>query len=535
MTEGRAIGKDCERGTEFAWDDLWSRVVQRRESRPEIRVLEITDNSPALTYPTQRPPWFFSLILLTEARRPFETQLSFDFIGHSADEIVPQVFDEIVIHFQKPPPEDPVRLLYSLFRRGFIREKTFVSIVFPKAAVLATTFQQARGWLTGAKAADPSPHELMHAFLEMLRFREIRIREDASLKIPRSGRSTNFLLAEGLNSDFAEFMHERYIPGTWTEISDYEHVPRYLLARRYGSGKRVLDFACGVGFGSLILAESASSVLAVDISRDAVQWGERFYQQPNLHFAFNDDLAASLPPKSFDLVVCFEVIEHLATEHQTTLLKNLCRLLADGGLLLVSTPNPKATELYNSNPFHLAELRRDEFENLLRSHFRFVEISEQKAVPAILFSEKVSDNRAVSSFFDAPASLEKGSILNWIAVCSKEVGVVAPAAIFLDPKSDLIRARILSIREIDELRLRIQEQATRLNHQKEELRRYQLQVESLQEDIRKYRTRAKRLLEENRLVAMLSRLPLVSVIVRICQTVSNSSRRRLQLRNRPKT
>jgi 2-polyprenyl-3-methyl-5-hydroxy-6-metoxy-1,4-benzoquinol methylase/glycosyltransferase involved in cell wall biosynthesis len=486
MMEDSATDNDRKSGRPLRWDDFWSGVVRRHESKTDVRFLEITDTFPVLSSSPDRPPWSYSLILPAGVPATGEIPLTSDPTGRSADEIVPQVFDEVLIHFWNSLPEDPIHLVYSLFRRGFIREKTFISMVFREDAVLASTFQQAREWLADAKQPEPSPHDLIYAFLEMLRFREIEIRVEEDPVDSRQDHDGKFLVAEALKSDFAEFMHERYIPGTWTELSDYEHLPRYLLASGYASGKRVLDFACGVGFGSLLMAENARSVLAVDTSKDAIEWGRRFYRHPNLHFAFNDDLATSLPPKSFDLAVCFEVIEHLPTEQQKTLVDSFRRLLTDDGLLLISTPNPRATELYDSNPFHLAELRRDEFESLLRSRFGFVAISEQRALSAVMFGGIGDDNPTFSGFFDAPASQQGHSVLNWVAACSKSVEVIPPSAVFLDPKSEVIQQRIASIRQLDQLRLKGREQATQLStyrtlvsQQQEELNKYQAQAEAL--------------------------------------------------------
>ncbi|MBV9390948.1 MAG: class I SAM-dependent methyltransferase, partial [Verrucomicrobia bacterium] len=364
---------------------LWSRILQRHHASADVRFLEITDGSSLVNLLPDRPPWSYSLILLDS---PFPTDLPLpaEAIGRSSNEIVPQVFDEILIHFQKPPGEDPVLLFYSLFRRGFIRENTFVSLALPEDTLSVTSFPKAPERLKGTNAVDPSSDELAYAFLKMLRFRDIRVRKEGSVGNTGPESSGKFLVAEGANSDFAEFMHERYIPGTWTELSDYEHVPRYVLASSLALEKRVLDFGCGAGFGSSLLAEKANSVLAVDNSRDALQWAARFYSRPNLQFEPNDDLGAGLPPASFDLIVCFEVVEHLRTEGQAALIENFSRMLTPDGLLLVSTPNPNATRLYGPNPYHLAELRKDQFEGLLKSRFRFVAVSEQKALPSVIFN-----------------------------------------------------------------------------------------------------------------------------------------------------
>ena len=63
-------------------------------------------------------------------------------------------------------------------------------------------------------------------------------------------------------SEHLTFTGERFVPGIEGEIV-YEHVHRYAFARRYAAGRRVLDVACGEGYGSAILAETAASVTGV--------------------------------------------------------------------------------------------------------------------------------------------------------------------------------------------------------------------------------------------------------------------------------
>ena len=61
-----------------------------------------------------------------------------------------------------------------------------------------------------------------------------------------------------------EFTGERYVPGTAGEIA-HEHWHRYAFARRFVAGRRVADVACGEGYGSALLAESAATVVGIDI------------------------------------------------------------------------------------------------------------------------------------------------------------------------------------------------------------------------------------------------------------------------------
>ena len=67
-----------------------------------------------------------------------------------------------------------------------------------------------------------------------------------------------------------EFTGERYVPGVHGEIK-LEHLQRYALCRSVIRGRRVLDLACGEGYGSALLAREAKMVVGVDIDAMTVE------------------------------------------------------------------------------------------------------------------------------------------------------------------------------------------------------------------------------------------------------------------------
>jgi SAM-dependent methyltransferase len=168
-----------------------------------------------------------------------------------------------------------------------------------------------------------------------------------------------------------EFTGERFVPGIAGEIA-HEHWHRYAFARRFAAGRRVLDAACGEGYGSALLAGTATEVVGVDIADEAVAHARSTYAGRNgLRFEQASAAALPLPDASVDLVVSFETLEHLPREDQPRMLAEFARVLTRDGLLLLSAPNPvEYSEARDyRNPFHLHEPPREELARLLSAAF----------------------------------------------------------------------------------------------------------------------------------------------------------------------
>lgn len=160
-----------------------------------------------------------------------------------------------------------------------------------------------------------------------------------------------------------------------------EHIHRYFFARPFAAGKRVLDVACGVGYGSAILAEEGRIVTGLDRDAAAVEAARQRYGRRNLAFVRGCVETLPFADGAFDLVVCFETIEHI--EEQAGCLAEIRRVLSAGGVLLASTPRKAAPGRdASANPFHVKELDRGEFEDLLRARFAHVRLFGQKVLAA---------------------------------------------------------------------------------------------------------------------------------------------------------
>lgn len=188
-----------------------------------------------------------------------------------------------------------------------------------------------------------------------------------------------------------EFTGERFMPEVAGQIA-FEHLHRYHFASRFCQGKRVLDVACGEGYGSRILSNAAASVVGVDISAEAVAHARSKYAVSSLEFVEASAALLPLPDDSFDVVVSFETIEH--HDQHEEMLSEIRRVLRPGGLLVLSSPNKQhySIEPGYSNPYHVKELFREELLALAGRHFSTMQVYSQRVVHGSLL---VADGKAV--------------------------------------------------------------------------------------------------------------------------------------------
>jgi O-antigen biosynthesis protein len=166
----------------------------------------------------------------------------------------------------------------------------------------------------------------------------------------------------------------RFVPEEMRgQIIEAEHLSRYHWAAMLVSGKRVLDAGCGTAYGSAILAAgNAREVVGVDVAADVLAAvSARMPDGVELREAD----ASNLPfdAGTFDVVVCFEVIEHV--DDAVAVLDELARVLAEDGVLAISSPN---RDVYMpGNPHHRYEFVPQEFEEALRRRFANVRLYRQ--------------------------------------------------------------------------------------------------------------------------------------------------------------
>lgn len=147
------------------------------------------------------------------------------------------------------------------------------------------------------------------------------------------------------------------------------HLDRYNFAAEKLAGVgRVLDVACGSGYGSEILSQKVDAVVGIDCSLHAIKYAKERHKRSNINFILGN-LQIPIPFREnyFDAVVSFETIEHL--ENQRFALQEFKRVLRRNGKLIISTPNKNLISDggESENPFHVRELNKEEFISLLNN------------------------------------------------------------------------------------------------------------------------------------------------------------------------
>src|SRR5271168_5208728 len=125
---------------------------------------------------------------------------------------------------------------------------------------------------------------------------------------------------------------ERMVPESAGAPTFWEHVYRYAFATHFVAGKRVLDIACGEGYGAAALQKAgAARVIGVDVSESACRHACSKY---GLDARPGTAEKIPLPDSSVDVIVSFETIEHVP--NPIGFLDECARILTPGGRLIIS-------------------------------------------------------------------------------------------------------------------------------------------------------------------------------------------------------
>ncbi len=177
---------------------------------------------------------------------------------------------------------------------------------------------------------------------------------------------------------------ERIIPKLMKPMNGMllEHIARYYFAIPYIKG-RVLDIACGTGYGCHMVAKDRKrevhEIIGVDVDQETILYANREYNHQKVTYIQGDALDPELPEKLglFDTILSFETIEHVQDDQ--LFMDSLYRMLKPGGRLILSSPFGRGRGMPTSEPFHVHQLTPKEFEELF-TRFSSMEMYYQRGV-----------------------------------------------------------------------------------------------------------------------------------------------------------
>ena len=143
------------------------------------------------------------------------------------------------------------------------------------------------------------------------------------------------------------------------------HVQRYEFAAEHLKPGRLLDIACGVGYGTHLMAEKASNLveaIGVDLSQQAIEYARQHYAGGRLQFQQHDAMTFA-DDKGFDSIVSVETLEHVSDPNG--LIDHMVGLIRPGGVFIASVPTTPSVDV---NPYHLHDFTERSFRRMVTTH-----------------------------------------------------------------------------------------------------------------------------------------------------------------------
>lgn len=175
---------------------------------------------------------------------------------------------------------------------------------------------------------------------------------------------------------------ERLVIKDWSsarnsrDFTTLAHVQRYDWVSPHVKNLYCLDDGCGSGYGTYYLAsKGVKHIIGIDKSFKAIKYAQRHYLKDNLEYIPMNGCRLSFKKNTFDVVISFDVLEHLKSSDQKKFLSETRRVLKPEGTLYIGCPN--ASLSIGKNPHHLGELSKTEFEQELQRYYKNVKILGQ--------------------------------------------------------------------------------------------------------------------------------------------------------------
>lgn len=155
---------------------------------------------------------------------------------------------------------------------------------------------------------------------------------------------------------------------------------RYMYILKYTHDNVVLDFACGTGWGSYLIAQSgAKKVYSVDFSKDAIETAKKYYTNKHIDYYYGDLLENNIDESSIDTIACIETIAHL--DNPEKYLEYFHKKIKNDGLLIITTPNAYVFNSIDKNeplyPYHYKEYNKADIVSMLKDKWTLVDYKGQ--------------------------------------------------------------------------------------------------------------------------------------------------------------
>ncbi len=228
------------------------------------------------------------------------------------------------------------------------------------------------------------------------------------------------------------FTGERFVPGIDDDEITIEHYQRYESIKELVRGKVVVDAACGEGYGTSIIGSVAKKVIGFDISEEAVKRATETYATDNVEYKVGDISQLPLEDNSVEVFVSFETIEHVDQELQVKFVQEVARILKEDGMFIISSPNKEIySDLFNyNNEFHVHEMYKQEFMELLSNKFKYVKLFNQYLEVACFIDS--NDNSGNTAFYKKNKDSYTSDGKYFIAVASNNpIDTVEIQSVFL--------------------------------------------------------------------------------------------------------
>jgi 2-polyprenyl-3-methyl-5-hydroxy-6-metoxy-1,4-benzoquinol methylase len=205
-----------------------------------------------------------------------------------------------------------------------------------------------------------------------------------------------------------ELLGERIIPDKIKTVEEYVIFLKHMFAYDWSKNKlevgmNVLEVGSGEGYGTSILSSTNAHLIGVDVDRITIDNANYKYGSENCKYQLYDGKQLPFPDGKFDVVVSFQVIEHV--QNDIAFLNEIKRVMKDGGVLYLATPNRNYRLRANQKPwncFHIREYSQVDFAKLLKDTFETYKLYGVTASPVV---KAVETRRVYANKFRRPISV----------------------------------------------------------------------------------------------------------------------------------